>query len=408
MSEVSAPVAATSRLTIIYFANDWASENRTSSHHIAKRLSRWHPLLYVESPGMRTPQATGRDLRKIGRLMAALLRRPAKVCDGLWRCTIPQLPFRRLPGVVRLNRWFARHALRRALAVMGAGEVLLWFTVPHPEFLVGQLGERMVVYYCIDDYAAHPGVDSERLRACDVALTRKADRVFVAPPALVAPKSAVNASTLYSPHGVDAELFGRAMLADTEVPAAARALRPPIIGFFGSLAPWIDVALIAALARARPNYSLLLIGHVSTDVTELAQLPNVHLAGAQPYDTLPNWAKCFDVAIIPYRQTRQVQNANPLKLREYLATGKPVVSTYNPEVARFAGLVRLADNEQSFIREVDAALHDHDPLGERRRVDSVSNSTWDARVAEIIATVSTDLRQRGVEPGPAPRPEPAR
>jgi glycosyltransferase involved in cell wall biosynthesis len=305
---------------------------------------------------------------------------------------------------VRLNRWFARRALRRALALMGAGEVVLWFAVPHPEFLVGQLGECMVVYYCIDDYAAHPGVDSERLRACDAELTRKADRVFVAPPALVAPKRAANASTVYSPHGVDAELFGRAMLAETEVPAAARALPPPIIGFFGSLAPWIDVALIAALARARPNYSLLLIGHVSTDVTELAQLPNVHLAGAQPYESLPNWAKCFDVAIIPYRQTLQVQNANPLKLREYLATGKPVVSTYNPEVARFAGLVRLADNEQTFIRQVDAALHDRDPLGERRRVDSVRNSTWDARVAEIIATVSADLRQRGVEPGPAPEP----
>lgn len=387
--------AATPRLTIVYFANDWASENRTSSHHIAERLSRWQPLLYVESPGMRTPQVTGRDLRKIGRLFAALLRRPVRIRDGLWRCTIPQLPFRRLPGVVGLNRWFARRALRRALRLMGAGEVMLWFAVPHPEFLVGRLGERMVVYYCIDDYAAHPGVDSERLRACDAALMRKADRVFVAPPALLAQKLAENPNTVYSPHGVDAELFGRAMQPETEVPPEARALSPPIIGFFGSLAPWIDISLITALARARPNHTLLLIGHASTDVTELAQLPNVRMVGAQPYGSLPNWAKCFDVAIIPYRQTQQVQNANPLKLREYLATGKPIVSTYNPEVARFAGLVRLADDEQSFIREVDAAVQDHDPAAQRARVDSVRDATWDARVQEIIKTVSADLERLG-------------
>ena len=389
----SPPVCATPGLTIVYFANDWAAENRTSSHHIAERLSRWQPLLYVSSPGMRAPQASGRDLRKIGRLLAALLRPPIKVRDGLWRCTIPQLPFRRIPGVVTLNRWFARLALRRALARMGAREVLLWFAVPHPEFLVGHLGERMVVYYCIDDYAAHPGVDNALLRACDAALTRRADRVFVAPPALLEAKRVVNASTMFSPHGVDAELFGRAMLAATPIPAAARALPPPIIGFFGSLAAWIDVPLLAQLARERPQYTLLLIGHVSTDVSELQSLANVRLVGAQPYDTLPNWAKSFDVAIIPYRQNQQVQNANPLKLREYLATGKPVVSTFNPEVARFGELVRLAVDAESFILAVDAAVAERDSVAQQARLAAVRGATWDARVNEVIGVVSADLQR---------------
>ena len=391
MINESVPRSGAPGVTIVYFANDWAAENRTSSHHIAERLSRWQPLLYVESPGMRAPQVSGRDFRKIARLIRALMRRPLRVREGLWRCTIPQLPFRRLPGVVALNRWFARRALRRALACMGATDVLLWFAVPHPEFLVGQLGERMVVYYCIDDYAAHPGVDSVHLRACDAALTRRANRVFVAPPALLEAKRAANPATLFSPHGVDAAMFGEAMLTTTEVPAAARALPAPVIGFFGSLAQWIDVPLIAALARARPQYSLLLIGHVSTDVEELRQLPNVHLVGAQPYQSLPAWAKSFTVAIIPYRQTQQVHNANPLKLREYLATGKPVVSTYNPEVARFGELVRVATDAESFIQAVDAAIADRDPASQRARLESVRDATWDARVAEIIATVSADL-----------------
>ena len=393
MAQDSARVTGKSGLTIVYFANDWAAENRTSSHHIAERLSRWQPLLYVSSPGMRAPKASGRDFRKIGRLLAALWRPPVRVREGLWCCTIPQLPFRRIPGVVALNGWFARQAVRRALAQLQARELLLWFTVPHPQFLVGRLGERMVVYYCIDDYAAHPGVDSVLLRASDLALTRKADRVFVAPPALLAAKRLVNESTLFSPHGVDAELFGRALLAETQIPAEARALQPPVIGFFGSLAAWIDVPLLAQLARARPQYTLLLIGHVSTDVSELQGLANVRLVGAQPYETLPNWAKSFNVAIIPYRQNQQVQNANPLKLREYLATGKPVVSTFNPEVARFGTLVRLATDVESFIQAVDAAVAERDPAAQQARLAAVKNATWDARVQEVIAVVSADLQR---------------
>ena len=167
-----------------------------------------------------------------------------------------------------------------------------------------------------------------------------------------------------------------------------------MIGFIGSVHEWIDLELIAWLARERPSWTFLLVGHAAADVSELRSLANVHLVGAQPYPTLPQWAKAFDAAIIPYRLNRQVANANPLKLREYLATGKPVVSVHNPEIAKFAQWVRIAEGREQFLRELEQALAQDSPQAAAERIAAVANQTWDSRVDNVLATVTQALNQR--------------
>jgi glycosyltransferase involved in cell wall biosynthesis len=379
-------------LGVVYFGNDWNAENRTSSHHIATRLARHMPVLYVDSPGMRAPNASGRDLKKAWRKLSAALRKPEQIHEGFWRCTVPQLPFRRIPGIDAINRLFGRWAVRRALRATGIGRRISWFVVPHPGFLAGQLGEELCVYYCIDDYAAHPGVDSELIGRRDEALSRRANVQFVAPPALLERKRALNRQTFYSPHGVDVDLFRSANEAATEVAAPARGLASPVIGYIGSVHEWIDLELICWLARQRPQWSFLLVGHVATDASELRTLPNVMLVGAQPYPSLPRWAKAFDAAIIPYRQNRQVANANPLKLREYLATGKPVVSTRNAEIEKFSRWVRIADGRESFLQALEQALAEDNPQAAAERIAAVADQTWDRRVDTVLATVAQALK----------------
>lgn len=376
---------------VVYFGNGWAGENRTSSHHVALRLARRMPVLYVDSPGMRAPGGSGRDLKRTARKLLDTLRPPTEVAPGLWHCTVPQLPLRRLPGVDAFNRAFGRWAVRRALRRVGIRRRLSWFVVPHPGFLAGQLGEDLCVYYCIDDYAAHPGVDAEDIAARDAALSRRADLQFVAPPALLDAKRALNPHTVFAPHGVDADLFAHAQDPATEVPAIARALPRPVVGYIGSLHSWIDVELIEWLARQRPQWSFLLVGHAHVPLDGLRALPNVHLAGAQPYPSLAGWAKAFDAAIIPYRLNRQVANANPLKLREYLAAGLPVVSVRNPEIETFSDLVRIADGREGFLAALDAAVTDHVPEAIAARMAAVADQTWDARVDAVLRAVETRL-----------------
>lgn len=378
---------------VIYFGNDWQAENRTSSHHVAARLAQRMPVLYVDSPGMRAPSASGRDFKRALRKLAAAFRRPREVAPGLWHCTVPQLPFRRVPGVDSFNRWFGRWAVRRARRALPVRRLISWFVVPHPGFLAGRLGEALCVYYCIDDYAAHPGVDPELIGRRDAALSRRADLLFVAPPALLEAKRALNPNTVYAPHGVDVALFGRAADPATEVAPAAAGLAHPVVGYIGSLHEWIDLELMAWLARARPAWTFLCVGHAATDVSALAALPNVRLAGPQPYGELPRWARAFDVAIIPYRLNRQVANANPLKLREYLATGKPVVSVRNPEIEKFARWVRIADGREAFLAALDAALASDTPAAAAERMAAVADQTWDRRVEEVLARVVAALAQ---------------
>lgn len=378
-------------LGIVYFGNDWHAENRTSSHHMAARLAQRMPLLYVDSPGMRAPSASGRDFKRALRKLAATLRAPVRVSEHLWHCTVPQLPFRRLPGVDAFNRVFSRWAVKRALRHAGIGACISWFVVPHPGFMAKRLDERLCVYYCIDDYAAHPGVDAELIAQRDLELSQRADLMFVAPPALLDAKRAINPDTHFAPHGVDVELFGLAADPATELPAGARDLPHPVIGYFGSLHEWIDFELIAWLATQRPGWTFLLVGHAAADVSTLRALPNVRLVGTQPYASLPNWAKAFDAAIIPYRLNRQVANANPLKLREYLATGKPVVSVRNAEIEKFARWVCIADDRDGFLAALDAALREDNPDAANERRAVVADQTWDHRVANVLDTVAQAL-----------------
>lgn len=393
-----ASLAALEGFGVVYFGNDWFAENRTSSHHVARRLARHVPVLYVDSPGLRPPSASKRDFRRLFRKLAGATRLPQRLEENFWHCTVPQVPWRNLPGAEAFNRAFGRWAVRRAVRHAGFTKRLSWFVVPHPGFLARRLDESLCVYYCIDDYAAHPGVDVARTVASDAALTSAADLVFVAPPALLEAKRAAAKRCAFAPHGVDVDLFRRAMDPATEVPERARGLARPVVGYFGSIAAWIDVELIDWLAASRPQWTFLLVGQPFVDVSSLAARPNVVLAGPQPYASLPGWAKAFDVAIIPYRLNRQVLNANPLKLREYLATGRPVVTVRNPEIERFADRVRIADGREAYLGAIEDALANDPPGAAAERVASVETMTWDHRVAEVLDEVALALRDAAASP----------
>lgn len=385
--------------SILYFGNDWSAENRTSSHHIARRLAERVPLLYVEVPGLRAPKASGRDLRKLWRKVTQAFRGPRPVGERIWCLTMPQIPFRRIRLVRYANGMLGRLLVKRALRQLRLGPTISWFTVPHAGPLAGGLGEDLVVYYCIDDYAALPDVDQREVARMDEELTRKANQVFVASATLLEAKRKLNAAVAHSPHGVDVRLFGRASEPSLPVMEGARGLNPPVIGFFGLIEAWIDLDLIAFLARSRPQWTFLLVGRMAVTPGELGSLPNVIFTGAQPYEMLPRWAKAFDVAIVPYRLTQQVLHANPLKLREYLATGKPVVSVRTPEVERFAGCVYIAEEQEEFLRSIERALAEDSGDARARRMRAVAEMSWERRVEEVLGIVEHRLSAVGGKNG---------
>jgi len=182
---------------------------------------------------------------------------------------------------------------------------------------------------------------------------------------------------------VDLAHFATALDGGLEIPAELRALPRPVIGFFGLLADWVDLDLVRDIAKRRPDWSFALVGKQATGTEALRGLPNVHLLGQKPYALLPAYCRGFDVGIIPFRKSDLTLRANPLKLREYLAAGLPVVSTSLPEVARYGGLVHLAEGTDGFTQAIARALGERSPASDRARAAAMEAESWEARVAEI-------------------------
>ncbi len=375
---------------IVYVANDWRGENKTSAHHIAEVLSRTNRILYVEAAGQRAPRASGRDLRKIVRKLRRSLAPPVPVAEGVWTLSPLILPFHAHASVRRLNRWLLRSVVRRACRRMGFERPLLWIVLPHYASLVDSVASMGIVYYCVDEYAAQPDVDAESIRAMENQVLRRADVAFAVSDALVEAKRAVQERTYVSPHGVDVGHF-RAALEPGAIPADVAAIRRPIAGFFGLIEAWIDVDLIARAARELPGVSFVLVGSVSRSVDALRGLDNVHLMGHRPYSALPDYLRAFDVGLLPYVLNAQVIHSNPKKLREYLAGGRPVVSVRVREVERYAHLVRIADGPEQFVQAIRSALAEDGPDARLARARAMEAESWEERVEAISARVAEHI-----------------
>lgn len=381
--------------TVLYFGNDWAAENRTSSHHVARWLASRYRVIYVECPGMRAPRASGRDLRKIALKVRLALAGPRAQPEGLFVQTLLQIPLHRFGLARRLNRQLILASLKLLLRRLGVRPDLTWFVAPHLASIVGALGEQVAVYYCTDDHASLPGVDVEAVRAMDEELTRRADIVFVASDTLLAPKLRLNPETHVAPHGVDFSHFARAQDPALAIPEDVAALPRPIIGFFGLIERWIDLDLVAYLAERRPDWTFLMIGRVAVSDAEVPRRSNIVYLGRRSYETLPAYGKAFSAALIPYRLTPQVLHANPLKLREYLAMGKPIVSVSTPEIDKFAAHARIGRSREEMLAHLDAAVGaglTPAELQEQRAL--ASGMTWEANIGRVVDRVEEMLARR--------------
>jgi len=368
--------------SIICFAHDWNGDP-TSKTHIMRILSEKNRILWVDSIGMRRPTVSGRDARRLARKLRQITRGLVTVNPNLHVASPLVLPLPGVPGVDRLNATLLSASLRYFARRAGLTRPIVWTFLPTTVGLLGRLGESRVIYHCVDEYSAFAGVPREALRRMEAELVRRADLVLASSETLAEARRRVNPRTFFVSHGVDVAHFSRALDPALPRPADVAGLAGPVIGFFGLLAEWIDLELLAAIARRRPHWTLLLLGKATVDTGALRALPNVRLLGQKPYAALPAYCRAFDVGLIPFRIDELTVRANPLKLREYLAAGLPVVSTDLPEVRKYAGLVRLAAGPEGFIEAIEAALADRNEPADRARVAAMQSESWEARVEQI-------------------------
>jgi len=384
-------------MDFVIIANDWSAgiDNPTSKHRIAVELARrGHRILWVEGAGMRSPALTsGADRKRILKKLKSIVRRPrpateiADVQGRVWVLTPFALPLPHLAWARSLNGRLYGAASSFWARRLGFDRPTLINYVPIlAEAMPGWRGKR--VYHCVDRWSAFGMYDSRVMAEMDARCCRYAGCVIASSGDLAESCREHNANVRLVMHGVDHAHFAQAIGAapPPDLPAG------PVIGFFGLLSEWVDQELIRKMAAAFPHAQVALIGKPDVDTRSLEGIANVRLMGPRPFRQLPAYLGQFAAGIIPFQVNELTRAVNPIKLREMLAGGCPVVSTALPEVERFAGYsgaVDVARTHDEFIAFVGKRLDD--PPGTERRAaisQAVSGETWEAKVDEILGAIS--------------------
>jgi glycosyltransferase involved in cell wall biosynthesis len=383
-------------LCIVFSTADWRMQYWTNKQHTARLLARrgWR-VLYVESVGLRAPSvASKRDWRRLWerlwRGLKALVVGAESVEDGIWVLPPLVLPAGHgRPLIHRLNQWLLRASLTRYLAAAG-GTVRLTVWTYHPYMIeaIRGLPSPTLVYHCVDDLAAVPGVDAEAFTRQELRLLERCDAVFVTAPVLREKCELHNKGTYYFPNVVDFAHFSQA-LAPGALPPEVAAIPEPRLVYHGVLSDFkVDFRLLHRIAILRPDWHLVLIGEeregqTSPEARDLKALGNVHFIGYRPYAALPRYLRGMHVGLLPTVVNDYTRGMFPMKFFEYLAAGLPVVSTSLDFARQGHAELLVADDEKSFVGAVERQLRRGRLSAEEAR-RAVGDNTWDTRMDAMM------------------------
>lgn len=383
----------------------WTDSLFQRPQQVMERLSHTHTVLFSYPLAFR--EWSGMLLRGGG--ARARLAKSRTLTVFRHRALLPVLRGR-LRRFEAFNDWDFIRAVRGAVRGVPAHRRVLWFYYPKYLELIDALRPAAVVYDCMDNYTAlfagrddpaHAGALAA-LRSNEAALLRRADIVFYGARTLMDERPAFQEKSHHFPTGVDVQHFARAAGGGVPVPSDIRAIRGPILGYWGAVDNRIDFALLRHAATACPEWAFVLLGPLVAlrreAISDFLSLPNVHWLGPKHYKDIPEYARQFDICLLPFKTGDEGRYLNPTKTLEYLATGKPVLSTRIPDVERFySDTVEIVQTPQEFIATARQLL-EHDADATRaRRLEEAHGRSWEAMAGGMWALIEQRM-QRATTP----------
>jgi glycosyltransferase involved in cell wall biosynthesis len=380
--------------SIVCFAGeDWWYHHPHSKNHILMRLAKHNRVLFVNSITMGLPSIGNPDFfQKIRRKLRSYLRWLRKVPEGLWVMTPINVPLYGSPAVRALNRLLLVLQLRLVMFILNLRDPIVWVAIPTAADIVSSLGGKLLVYQVSDKYDFNEDSALSRavIRDMDACLKHRAAVVMYSGRKLY--EEAETRHRYFLEQAVDYERFANL---PPDTPSDIAAIPRPVLGYVGAV-DWytMDIPLIEHVARLRPDWHWVFIGSKSK-VVQLSA-PNIHFLGPKPYSELPRYYRHVDVCVLPWDQKNVFTSyGSAIKVREYLATGKPVVISPLYEYLHTPG-VKIFRSKDEFIELVAEALACDTPRERQLRQDAVRHCTWDARAREVASLFRRLLDDQGV------------
>jgi glycosyltransferase involved in cell wall biosynthesis len=375
---------------VCFAGQDWWYHNRAhSDFQLMTRVARSRDVLLVNSIGMRMP-LPGRSSRFLRRLvrkaasMARSVRAPVPELPRFHVFTPLLLPLYGTAWARPINAALVARQVRGVCRRLGIERPIVFATVPTAWEVLRRFEHAALLWNRSDRYSEFAETDQAYVRTLEQELLKGADRILYVSRALLESERALAGDrAVFIDHGVDLEHFRRREPA--EEPADLRAIPHPRVGFFGGIDDYVvDLDLMEQLARRLPDAQLVIVGDATCSMSRFESHPNVHWLGFRPYEEIPRYGSGFDVAIMPWLDNEWIRHSNPIKLKEYLALGLPIVSRPFPELERYADLVRIGRAADEFAEMVRRTLADGGPGSAQERRERVAGASWDRIAADLI------------------------
>ncbi len=287
----------------------------------------------------------------------------------------------------KINQKRLASYIRSKMRQHGFDNPILWVYHPSSVDVVDLIPHSSLVYDCVDRHAGYPGlINPDVVNRMEAELAEKCDVVFATAKGLYDTLSKINSNTHLIPNGANYELFSRVDDPALPIPDDLFNVRKPVLGFSGALQECINYDYVAYAAKQHPEWSFVFIGAPlpGVDLSAIEGLPNVHLLGRKEYKDVVNYLAYFDVCLNIFRSGDLSKDVSPLKFYEYLATGKPIVSTPEPEqVLDYSEVIYIASSPEEFVEKCNIAIKEKSNWHANRRRELGKNSSWDSRLAEI-------------------------
>ena len=357
-------------------------------------------VLFVNSISMGLASLSNKDLLpRVGRKLRSYAKLARMTPEGVTVVSPASMPFFGTRAARAANRRLLTTQIRMLARRGGLTKPILWIAIPTAVEMIGQLGESLVIYHVSDKYDANTmdhATDPALIREMHERALESADLIFYSGRKLFEEATRARERSYLLEQAVDFEHWARVANGDLEVAQEVAEIPRPRIGYFGAIEPWlVDQELIRRAARERPRWQWIFIGNRSRGL-DIENLENVHFLPSVSYSELPHYAAGFDVCVLPWETKRAFTNyGSAIKVREYLATGKPVVIAPLPEYELMKDVLRIARNHDQFLELIEDALKENDADATRARQRAVSSGTWDARAEWVSGLIEEAINKKG-------------